>query len=555
MLSVAGGRRPFLEGLEPREITPETLRWTPILIVLFAAVFRLVFLAIKPPHFDEGVNGWFIDQMTRTGYYHYDPSNYHGPLHFYLLFFFERLLGRNLWAIRLPIVIVSTLTVWLVAKFDRFLDRRTCWFAAFAMAVSPGAEFYGRYAIHESEQVLFLILAIWGFAGLWRIGERNYLWAAAMGVTGMVLTKETYAIHLVAFGLAGVCMFALEKIMHDGPFTPVKQVWTRRDLECVLAVSAGLLIFFYSGTLIDPIFYEARDVLVPRLGWHLRIPEFLVNTTWQPFAEWFKTGQEGHGHEKTAYDLVLATIGKKSLVVNYYWLALMWRYEWPALLGLIASPLYLLPKSNRLIRYLAIYGCGALAAYSIIHYKTPWCIITIVWPFFFVFGDLVTKLVEKTGRAAAFSLAGVLLAASLAWSVRLNFYHYTDENEPYVYVQTFNDLNKLTGPLFKLVAQDPSNYQMSGNIILPSYHPLPWVLGDFTHIGYYDDNRAPDKMDADFLLVDQSREEEVEKALKESYFTGDFRLRNSMDPSKLYLNTKKFGVLYPNRKPEFTPRP
>ena len=43
---------------------------------------------MKPPHFDEGINGWFVDQMMRTGYYKYDPSNYHGPLHFYVLFLF-----------------------------------------------------------------------------------------------------------------------------------------------------------------------------------------------------------------------------------------------------------------------------------------------------------------------------------------------------------------------------------------------------------------------------------------------------------------------------------
>ena len=28
---------------------------------------------------------------------------------------------------------------------------------------------------------------------------------------------------------------------------------------------------------------------------------------------------------------------------------------------------------------------GVLAAYSIVHYKTPWCIISIVWPLLFVF--------------------------------------------------------------------------------------------------------------------------------------------------------------------------
>ena len=24
--------------------------------------------AMKPPHFDEGINGWFVDQMTKNGF-------------------------------------------------------------------------------------------------------------------------------------------------------------------------------------------------------------------------------------------------------------------------------------------------------------------------------------------------------------------------------------------------------------------------------------------------------------------------------------------------------
>jgi predicted membrane-bound mannosyltransferase len=42
---------------------------------------RFFLLGIKPPHFDEGINGWFVDQVVHNGFYRYDPTNYHGPLH------------------------------------------------------------------------------------------------------------------------------------------------------------------------------------------------------------------------------------------------------------------------------------------------------------------------------------------------------------------------------------------------------------------------------------------------------------------------------------------
>ena len=128
---------------------------------------------MKPPHFDEGVNGWFVDQMTKTGFYHYDPTNYHGPLHFYVLFLAQTLLGRHVWALRLPMVLASLGVIWLVLKFERFLGRPAVLWAAAAMAVSPGGVFYARYAIHEYWMVLSLLLMAWGVAGLWQSGENK----------------------------------------------------------------------------------------------------------------------------------------------------------------------------------------------------------------------------------------------------------------------------------------------------------------------------------------------------------------------------------------------
>src|SRR5881227_1413244 len=115
--------------------------WRPWLIVGFAAVLRFLLLGMKPPHFDEGINGWFVDQMVRNGFYRYDPTNYHGPLHFYVLFLSQILFGRNLWALRLPVVLVSISCVWLTLKFEPFVSRNVSRLPALAMAVSPGFVF------------------------------------------------------------------------------------------------------------------------------------------------------------------------------------------------------------------------------------------------------------------------------------------------------------------------------------------------------------------------------------------------------------------------------
>src|SRR5438477_10991371 len=170
--------------------------WTPWLVLALAVFLRFFLLGIKPPHFDEGINGWFVDQMLKNGFYRYDPTNYHGPLHFYVLFLSQNLLGRNLWALRLPVVLVSIACVWLVMRFDRVLPRGVARLAALAMAVSPAFIFYGRYSIHEVWLLLFSMMFMLGLLGLWLHGTVDYLWYTGIGIAGMILTKETYIIHL-----------------------------------------------------------------------------------------------------------------------------------------------------------------------------------------------------------------------------------------------------------------------------------------------------------------------------------------------------------------------
>jgi uncharacterized protein (TIGR03663 family) len=490
--------------------------WTPWAIVALGALLRFLLLGMKPPHFDEGINGWFIDQMVKNGFYRYDPTNYHGPLHFYVLFLSQTLLGRNIWAMRLPVVFVSIVCVYLTMKFEPFVGRKISRLAALAMAVSPGFVFYGRYGIHEIWLQLFSMLFILGLIGLWRRGTLNYLWCLGMGLAGMILTKETYFIHVGCAVLAGFVTWISHRLNRVPNSRPVPQVWTYLDLLMVVAVGAAAIIFFYSGT-----FFNWPG----------------LKGLYQTFATWFKTGSNGNGHEKPWF----------------YFLNLIKSYELPVAFGLIFS-LYCPFIKNISLRYLAVYSVGTLMAYSIVHYKTPWCIIAIAWPLLFVFGAALVVVPMKYRLATAVSL-GLVLWASLASSIWLNYFRCSTPTEPYVYVQTYNDIFKLTRPLLTMAKRDPTNYQLVGHLIRGSTYPLPWVLGDFTKVGYYEHGNLPDKLDGDFLLVQQDKIAEVEPKLHNSYFTEPLTLRQYQDPSKLYLSAKVFQSLYPGRTAEFTGKP
>jgi uncharacterized protein (TIGR03663 family) len=550
--------------------------WTPWLIIALAALLRLLLLAIKPAHFDEGINGWFVDQVVKNGFYRYDPTNYHGPLHFYVLLLSEKLLGRNLWALRLPVVLVSIGCVWLALKFEPLVGRSVSRLAALAMAVSPGFIFYGRYSIHEVWLQLFSMLFILGLLGLWKFGTASYLWCVGMGIAGMILTKETYIIHL------GCALIAIPVVSVANALAPVPAArWARRgwdyvDLAMVVATGTALVVFFYSGT-----FFHWSG----------------VKGIYQAYTAWFATGSEGHGHEKPWY----------------YWFKTMapsfergradyLGYELPAMAGLLLCLIWLRLK-NVSLRYLAVYGVGTLMVYSYVHYKTPWCVISFLWPFLFLFGtavllapmkyDAATNvilgvllcaamaadlwywkwfspeygwsisfvlglaflLVVLRYRSALYGLLGLLLTISLGSAIWLNYFHYTTDTEPYVYVQTYSDINKLTKPVLALAHRDPLMYQLTGHIIRTSAYPLPWILGDFVNVGYYEHENLPEKLDAAFLLVQEDKIKTVEAKLHESYYTDMVRIRAYQEPSKLYLNAKVFADFFRGRQPEFKGKP
>jgi len=492
--------------------------WISAFILVLAFTLRVAWLDLKPAHFDEGVNGWFVDQMTRQGFYHYDPTNFHGPFHFYVLFLAQTLFGRSIWVLRMPIVLMSTACVGLVLAFRRYLDERVCQIAALAMAVSPGMVFYGRYAIHETWLLFFLMLIAWGLPGLWSFGQHRYLWATALGITGLIVTKETYIVHLIAFLLAAPCLLAYEKLSPSIPLPFGGWKFALRDVGIVAAVCAGLILFFYTGGFLD---WSALPGL------------------WETFNTWVHTGLDKKtGHEKDWY----------------YWLQLLGRYEWPGLVGLIGGLWMLWPHTPRLARYLAIYGLGALIAYSIIAYKTPWCVISLVWPFYFIFGYVVVRAAQWVDRWTIGAGAALLCLGSFGISWKLNYRDYTDDNEPYVYVQTFTDVNQLLAPLQKLARRDPLNYQLRGHLILSEQYPFTWLLGDFPHVDYPDAEQLPESLDADFLLVDNASVDKVEPLLRLGYFKLPVRIRgNSDSAATLYLYPPTFAGFVSADTPKFEP--
>lgn len=483
--------------------------------MVLALVMRVLWLDLRPPHFDEGINGWFVDQMWNQGFYRYDPTNYHGPLYFYLLQLSELLLGRGIVTFRLITALIATAIVAVVVLHRRWFGDAALW-AGLVLAVSPGMAFYGRYAIHESLLVLSQAAFLYGFIR-WRLeGGRLAVGAMAAGIVGSVATKETFFIFLGTWFIALTLVWVLERSpLGFALASPEAQTGGRtkvsnRFLLATFVISVLILLTLFSGFFMNP------SGVVD-----------MINS----IAPWIRTGTgELSGHDKPFY----------------YWLELLWRYEWPLLLAVFAWPL-LIWHGSRWAWRLAATGFGVFLAYSLIPYKTPWLIVGILFPLAFVFGflmDLARTRLTLSWRRAAWVVGGGLLLVSLGSSLRLNVSHYADFQEPYVYVHTSTDVSRLMENLESLVQLRPHERNMSIMIFAPDIWPLPWLLEPYPGLSYFSITNNM-QVQADVMLVEHDDADSIERAIDAPYARQALKVRDAQETRWVYYRMETFAPVLP----------
>jgi uncharacterized protein (TIGR03663 family) len=461
-------------------------RLTTALLVLAAAAVRLIFLEWRPTHFDEGINGYFVNQLWAKGYADYDPSNYHGPLYFYYLQLAEILLGRGIFAFRFATALLATAIVYVAALHARYLGRAAYWAAAI-LAVSPAFVFYGRYAIHESLLILCQVCFSYGFLA-WHYDRSRHGWLLMLaGVFGSVATKETFFIFF------GCWVIALALVRALGRFVPAQPAPIAREqaplsarpsarwrMQWALLLGAATLALF-SGFLLDP--------------------SGIVDMA-RALALWTNTGTGSSAHAKPFV----------------YWLELLGRHEWPLLLGLVLGTAGSLVGSTWM-RVFSATGCGLWLAYSIIPYKTPWNIIGL-WPLAFV-------------------------AVSAATMVRLNFRDFSNLSEPYVYVHTTNDLNTVLRLIERRVEVAPEDQAMPIRVWIRDSWPLPWLLSLYPDLGY--GTFAPGMpIDGAVVLLDGREQVAFETALQTPYLRIPFHLRDAYPAGFAYFEQSRFDSVVPD---------
>ena len=453
-----------------------------LLLAVFAAALalRLPDAGVRPLHNDEAVNATKLATLLTEGRYAYDPHEYHGPtLHYFslpLLWLMGVHTADGLTDARLRWVTIAfgAALVFVLAGFADGLGWPAVIVAAVLTAVSPAMVFYSRYFIHEMLLVCFT--AIWLVAG-WRWSQsRRNPWACVAGVAWglMYATKETFPIPSLALALALVASLIWEKwFPAEGSVHAFWQGWRAWGKPALLGLGLAMLVggaFFTS---------FGRN-------WHGPLDSLATYAPWADRAG----GASPHLHPWYFY------------FQRLFWFhparSPVWSEGLVGVLAILGAGAALagrdLAGANvRLARVLTFFSLAMVCGYTLLSYKTPWCLLGFWQPMILLAGLGAVVLFRwacRWGKAAAWAGGVALVAATsqLTWQGwRLNHEFAADRRNPYAYSQTLPDVRELVTRVLGVAKTHAEGTNMLVKVVsAESYWPLPWYLRDLQQVGWYE---------------------------------------------------------------------
>jgi uncharacterized protein (TIGR03663 family) len=483
------------------------------LLTVIALGLRAPRLALRPLHNDEGVNALKFGRLWVNNNYKYDPNEFHGPTLPYFTLPAAWLDGSPDFnqfteaTYRSVTVAFGAGLVLLVLLLSPELGRAETLWAAALTAISPAMVFYSRYYIHEMLLVFFTALS---FFCAWRyIQNARPIWALASGIgLGlMAATKETFVFALAALVLS-VGATVLWERWRGSSANAFHPQW--RTAHLVRALAAGLavtLIFFSS------FFHNAQGPLAAI----------------QTYLPWLRRagGATEHAHSWTFYfQRLLFFHSKGGPIWSEVFIAAL------AAVGFCAA----LVAPRVLPRLIAFYTLWLTFFYTVLAYKTPWCLLGFYHGMILLAGVgavFLWRACASRGLRTRVSVALAVGAMQLTWqawaenfAVDKSGVPYCDSpKNPYVYSQTVPDALRLVQTVEALAHASPQGFETVVEVVSPeSYWPLPWYLRRFKNAGYWEE--VPNQPLAPIMVVSTKLRAALdERPEKTHLMAGYFELR------------------------------
>lgn len=169
-------------------------------ILIFAAIIlatlftRFYDLEARVMSHDESLHTYFSWLLYRGQGYEHTPMM-HGPLQFHLLALTYFIFGVNDFTSRIPAVVFSIATVWMVWYWRRYLGKTGALVAAFLMVISPYMLYYGRYVRNEAYAGLSGVLMLYTILRFLEGGGKRYLYLLTAALLIHFTAKETAFIY------------------------------------------------------------------------------------------------------------------------------------------------------------------------------------------------------------------------------------------------------------------------------------------------------------------------------------------------------------------------
>ena len=423
-------------------------------------------------HTDEAVNAYIVGQMLAKEPFIYDAQDRHGPALAALTLPIVRMQGTKSFSdlteseLRFVPVVAGTITILLFGAAVELFGFTPSLLAAILFAVAPLPVYYDRYFIHES---LFCSATFGLILSGWRALEsRSASYAALAGVCAalMLASKETALLHFFALAIATV-VFGFRNLHGTGQMRSIRLKTILAAAVSFLLINAALFTWFGKNWKALPTLLHAAPNLLARAA--------------------------GQGHEKPFwyFGRLLTSGWSGGLLVAFACLGLFIIFR-----RCEASP----PQ------WLAYYGFLIAVIYSLTPYKTPWLALSL-WLPLTLFATIAVESLwrwsiwqfRRSATVPAFCILAALTGVLIAHDTRQRVYlHSADENNPYAYAHTSEDILELPGEIAELARQNGiANPRIT--VIATDPWPLPWYLRHFSEVGFWQPGQQAN--DADFYVT------------------------------------------------------
>lgn len=439
----------------------QKLLFAGILATVFALALSLRFSGIdaRPMHSDEAVQAYRVGEMLAGKTFIYDPQDFHGPTLYFFTFWLCKIFGIGSFAelseafVRAVPALIGALGCILIPLcfFGRKISSVA--FAGCLLAASYIAIFYSGYFIQETILAVFA----WCAAGIWCFRKKTLTNATLTGICAglAIASKETWLLMAAAFALGGAGM-ALLRIRFREPGEPAKQL-VKRVTVATLAAGITAMLFYTS-------FGQNPGG---------------VTDCFAAFENYFFAGTATESpHAKPFYYYLLLLAGNERLPL----LALA------ILLPHFALRIFFPTRNERrfsrafrkddfsAVLFLAVAGGAMLIFYSVIPYKTPWCVLGIV-P---AIPMLAAAIIDSAVLRSIFKMTPARISLSLAAFIAAGVLCVAGSNTPLRYEHPDESLPEI----IPAIEKSKADFVANGNdaeiffvaLVGPEYWPLPWYL-------------------------------------------------------------------------------